>query len=446
MSQTLQKGYKTMQLIRSLASELYTISVPGCPIEAIRGDIIAMNDRVESVLKKMHYDPDKVPTASLYSKGEDQRMAEIESLKALCESNDVLYLPFLYQAGEDYIAKRARNDLTFFATGFSGQRGLRFILSTSSLGVPSSCSFKPETERARVGNVLKSMHEQGYVFIDKGRRIALSDCDTNRNLLRKYCKGQLNAVVTEILTYTDTVREIRGFVPLDSLLTSIQDDGPLLPDKPQALLTADSAITLKRELKHLMDCVSTYSMAKDDGWPDLILSNCESAMYTIEAITGVYGSIYMRENAVHAPIREKNRAIHQAKAQVQSEASAKIGKIATKLYEKVYSAAQNFAASFDMFASTVEFLPHQRFQIELVPDNMESTQTPAVRDAKTPSVPEMTALLTSLKVELPSASIQEYRACANSGMSFNTRGITIALDDMRDLVTLLHLYGKQTKL
>ncbi len=427
-----------MQLLYAIASGLLELIKPGMSVSVIVPQICQLNDRAEFVLKELNFKPENVPIVELFDKSEDERMAIANHITNLCQESEILYLPYLYQAGIDFVSKRYRNDLSLFATDFLGQRGLRFIVATSSFGVPTTATLEPETEKERVAALLQSMTDKGYVIADQETRKALVNCDKNRALLKAYCETTLGATVTEFRSFKDTIRNFRAFLPLDKIQALTVEKPAETP--PSNTITPDMDRMLKIELRHLIDATTFYDTLKNSN-PDLILSNIQSTVDLIEKISGVHCSIYERSYAAHEITRNKNQAIRQIEAELKAAAPDKIGPRAFKLYDRVYMACEQFAKTLGMYPDEVVFMPHQRLRIELIPDQIGlfKGKTRAER-AATPSMQDILAVQADIQKELPSVAITNWSAKSDRDTSFVIDKMTIVLNDMRDLLPLLQIY------
>lgn len=440
-----------MEQIIDMAKTLNGLLTPGRPVSDLKDGILAMDAHVSDILKEQRFDPGKLPTEAIAGSNADHDLAAAKATQYLCRDNPVLYLPALYQAYEDYVYRRAAEDLTLFATDFACGRNVRFVLSTSSFGHTPSYTTTPVTNKTRVHALVDSLADRGYVIVMNGHRLALRDCEANRALLRQYCEKVLDAEVTQVLTWRDTTRHVSCIARLDKI-RPVTDPEPEDVPVPETL-SEDLAAVVRNILVAIRDAASSYVMADVSTWCKnaaelklLALANVQATMHDLEAVTGIHADAFDDREARFAPIRKKNREARAIRERIKLDAGG-IAADAANLYDDVYGAVENLAATMGMYPATVQFQSHGVLRMELCPDTMgvsNGKARPARMKLMRPSFDCMDSLFDDLRLELPNIRVDGYEGgyeVNGADASFKLKALNLRITDTRDLVPLLRLYG-----
>lgn len=332
----------------------------GQPKEDYSSMLEILDRRTKQILEAYNFDPTSIRHYKLLQSS-DERLSEYALEQVAAKKYPVILMPLALDIVMDDIRKRIEEDLLLYATDFSFEHdAIYFRVCTSSFGMNFSSQNRVSLEEKTQAR-LKDMETEGYIIIRQGKDLALKDCDTNRNLIKKYVLGRLCGTVVRFISCSDELEYIECRVSVRAdMLAAREDKKPKI--EYSFTLSADEVANLKDTISHYISSLQDFDCFEDKN---LLLRLFRSYMSEIETIFNYDGEIRRELEEEYRKEREGNHLLTSKKDEKGREVLNQLGDSFSDLYSLVYKALNYQVHRIGFSVHTLSFQRYETIRIEL---------------------------------------------------------------------------------
>ena len=437
---------RNLQEILVLLNWLEQVGVVGASSSVLEYPVRMLDNHCQILLRTLAFDPSDTPHFSLFKKGEDERLRDIQGIAELSKKNPEAAVPYAIIAYCESISKRIAEDLLAFATDFKAARNLQFRISFSSFAASFS-STERDSEQKRIEKRLQEMEKAGFVIKPSRRKEhTLVDCDANRRFLREYCEKTFGREPFEICTYKGTIQELRMSVQYDEYAPALKKEKPdVVPSKT---LSADGVICLKKEISNARSALASYDAMNRIGSGNTVLACLRGCVKQIETVTSIHSTIWQEIETEVAETRSKNQQIRAIEKTIQESVTPKLIPQVREIFAKAEKNLESLVESMGFYLHDFHLLQYGHMDIVL------SRSCTVFREPKIKldgysedrdcdfyvfnTMKNMNTIMEAVKSIIPSASLDSYKAKTYAGAQYISE-IHILTSDPMDFLRMLQM-------
>lgn len=437
---------RNLQEILVLLNWLEQVSVVGVSSSVLEYPVRMLDNHCQILLRTLAFDPSDTPHFSLFKKGEDERLRDIQGIAELSKKNPEAAVPYAIIAYCESISKRIAEDLLAFATDFKAGHNLQFRISFSSFA-DSFSSTERDSELRRINRRLWKMGDEGFVIKESGRKKrVLADCDKNRQLLRDYCERTFGQDPSEIRTRRDTILDLRMSVQYDKYKPAVKKEKA--DTVPSGTLTADGAILLKKAVSEARSALACYDAMNLAGSGNTVLACLRGSIKNIETVTGIHCAIWQEIETEVAETRSKNQRIRAIEKGIQKSVTPKLIPQMRNIFAKAEKTMESLAESMGLYLEGFHLMKYGQMEIVLSRSctvfRKPTVNLDGYREDRGfafyvfNTMENMNTIMETVKSVLPSASMDSYEAKTYAGAQYISE-IRILTSDSMDFLRLLQM-------
>lgn len=430
-----------MQTELDLLNELSQLCKTGADLATFEPIMCQIDIRTSLILQTLGFNPNDMPHAELFRQTSTDRADNVRKIYEIAETHPEVTVPYAINTLCQHVNKITRQQLLAFATDFSGGRTLQFTISFTTFATTWS-SLHPETEKQKVQKQLQKLTKEGFEIIKAERdRLAISDCDKNRELLKSYCQNLFGVEPNSIETRKNIIKAMRLSVPYANLKTQTSKRAKS-DEKVKTNLTANNTVRLSKLIADAKFALGSYQTMANQGHGNLILANIRSYIHEMESITNVHGQIWhIVEDEVH-DIRAQNREIQQIEQAIEKESLSNIIPNLRDMITDLSNHADKLAAAINYYVDSFTFHEYNQAILTLSPNNLQ-TERPSISlngvyvddddcfyAFNTPE--NLEKIMAKIREGLPSAEIKTLQVKSHKGFMFISE-IQIATTNPMDM-------------
>lgn len=406
---------RNLQEILVLLNWLEQVGVVGASSSVLEYPVRMLDNHCQILLRTLAFDPSDTPHFSLFKKGEDERLRDIQVAAELFKKNPESAVPYAITAYCDSISNQVDKDLLAFATDFKAGHNLQFRISFSS-------------------------------FAARRKEHTLVDCDANRRFLREYCEKTFGREPFEICTYKGTIQELRMSVQYDEYAPALKKEKPdVVPSKT---LSADGVICLKKEISNARSALASYDAMNRIGSGNTVLACLRGCVKQIETVTSIHSTIWQEIETEVAETRSKNQQIRAIEKTIQESVTPKLIPQVREIFAKAEKNLESLVESMGFYLHDFHLLQYGHMDIVL------SRSCTVFREPKIKldgysedrgcdfyvfnTMKNMNTIMEAVKSIIPSASLDSYKAKTYAGAQYISE-IHILTSDPMDFLRMLQM-------